>query len=733
MRGVQQTAKRNLPSLLYHFFGFMLLWEWLRPLKEVTDTGQPAVFVFFIGICFMFYFFDVRFVWSGLVKMFVIFFVLQGLYFEGSFFGFRWLDDFFKDLMINFKSGTQGDWLGITPVFRSLLFFILLWLMCYLIRYWIVGRKSIFFFLFLTMIYITVLDTFSPYVAEDAIVRTVAVGFLLLGLLFLERIWEEEKFHGPFKLNGKWAVPISVFLILSLGAGFLVPKAAPKWPDPIPFITSYGRDAGTGNGVSRVGYGENDSQLGGPFEADNGVVFTVEANDRHYWRIETKDEYTGKGWEFSSTPPKESYRPDNIQMKWFEATKTRPLEATLHINENYAFNHIVYPVQLTGLVPNAKIGGVRTDRLSEKVLPYAETTGSAVFLDSYKVKYEQPEFSIDAMRSSQPGSSLEADDGFLNTYTQLPESLPQRVKDLAAEITEDEHNRYDKVKAVERYFRDNGYVYETKDVEVPEEGQDYVDQFIFETKKGYCDNYSTSMVVLLRSIGIPSRWVKGYTEGEYKNELKAGASLFEITNNNAHSWVEAYFPGTGWVPFEPTVSFTNPHDFTLDTAAASQNSEAKPEPKKEEAPKPEDRLAQEEDSAGADKQRSSGSGSFEFSWIAFWGVVGVILAVGFIIVKTRNRWYPIFFILLYKNKRDMKTFFKAYDALLRHLEYNGLKRKEGQTLREYAAYVDKFMGKQEMMNLTLSYERALYRNNNAGEEWEKVAELWENLIKKASS
>lgn len=75
---------------------------------------------------------------------------------------------------------------------------------------------------------------------------------------------------------------------------------------------------------------------------------------------------------------------------------------------------------------------------------------------------------------------------------------------------------FDKVKAVEDYLGSDAFTYETENVTIPKNDEDYVDQFLFETKMGYCDNFSSAMVVLLRSAGIPARWVKGYTSGEYK-------------------------------------------------------------------------------------------------------------------------------------------------------------------------------------------------------------------------
>jgi hypothetical protein len=75
-----------------------------------------------------------------------------------------------------------------------------------------------------------------------------------------------------------------------------------------------------------------------------------------------------------------------------------------------------------------------------------------------------------------------------------------------------------------------------------------VDYFVFELKAGYCDYYATSMVVMARAVGLPSRLVVGYAEGRYDPEQER----YVVSEAEAHSWVEVYFPGVGWVEFEPT-------------------------------------------------------------------------------------------------------------------------------------------------------------------------------------
>jgi Transglutaminase-like superfamily. len=137
------------------------------------------------------------------------------------------------------------------------------------------------------------------------------------------------------------------------------------------------------------------------------------------------------------------------------------------------------------------------------------------------------------------------------------------VTDLAAEITAPYDNWYDKAKAIEEYLKGPEFTYDTADVPFPDVDEDYVDQFLFESKTGYCDNFSTAMVVLLRSVGIPARWVKGYSSGELVDTEEGGIGVYELKNSHAHSWPEVYFPEVGWVPFEPTKGFTNPAKFRL--------------------------------------------------------------------------------------------------------------------------------------------------------------------------
>ncbi len=123
---------------------------------------------------------------------------------------------------------------------------------------------------------------------------------------------------------------------------------------------------------------------------------------------------------------------------------------------------------------------------------------------------------------------------------------PERVAQLAQEITENYTDTYDKCRAIEQYLRQYPY---TKDVDY--RGYvNFIDAFLFEKQTGYCIHYASAMVMMLRSIGIPARLVEGYRY-DYSVPSENG---FDIPGRFAHTWPEAYLNGFGWVRFEPTAA-----------------------------------------------------------------------------------------------------------------------------------------------------------------------------------
>ncbi|WMT42297.1 transglutaminase domain-containing protein [Paenibacillus sp. D2_2] len=116
---------------------------------------------------------------------------------------------------------------------------------------------------------------------------------------------------------------------------------------------------------------------------------------------------------------------------------------------------------------------------------------------------------------------------------------------------------------IQNYLRVN-FTYTNKPDISLRESKDFVDSFLFEVKEGYCDYFSTAMVMMARSQGIPARWVKGYGPGRQPDPEEmmgrpGGANLaYQVNNSDAHSWAELYFGEYGWIPFEATPGFVAP-------------------------------------------------------------------------------------------------------------------------------------------------------------------------------
>jgi len=129
-------------------------------------------------------------------------------------------------------------------------------------------------------------------------------------------------------------------------------------------------------------------------------------------------------------------------------------------------------------------------------------------------------------------------------YLQLPENLPQVIADTAVEVTAGASSPYEQMLMLERYFKYNGgFTYTTSPGNVPQ-NVDFVENFLAE-KTGYCVYFASAMAVMGRVLDVPTRFVAGYGLERYGNEWRAYA-------DTAHAWVECYFYGIGWVPFDPT-------------------------------------------------------------------------------------------------------------------------------------------------------------------------------------
>ncbi|WP_339253760.1 DUF4129 domain-containing transglutaminase family protein [Sporosarcina sp. FSL W8-0480] len=719
--------------ILIYALAFMLLWEWLLPVIELTDTEYIGIFLWFIGLSFLFRLIGMKWWLSVPLKLIYLFWSIHFVYYHIVFLTKESTTLLARDLFSNFAIIAVGDWQNITNPMRTVLFFVLLWMTIYLIRHWIEVRKSILLFYAMTVIFISVLDTFSSYVADAAIFRIMVTGLLLIGLLTISRLTEKHDRRLNTGMFAAFSVPLLFAVIASSAFASFMPEKGPVWADPIPFLKSavLGEGSGTGGIAAKSGYDSDDSKLGGAFSKDDTLVFTATVPRKQYWKIETKNTYTSKGWEQQVVEnPPVTYVPGAIMQEVDYSEADNNLHAEISMREQLPY--LVYPYGTSKVHAPTD---VLLKKQKETGQLWAMMDGESYDLDTFSVDFTEQSYSLKALREvTMDNYNSDPEIPELSEYLQLPEQLPDRVRELAVEITDKQESIYEKAKSIERYFTRSGFSYDQQNVAIPRGNEDYVDQFLFDTKRGYCDNFSTSMVVMLRSVDIPARWVKGFAPGEGKANSN-GKIEYKITNNEAHSWVEVYIPEFGWVPFEPTIGFSNPTDITYDLETDISDPEMpnmeereRPEPKQDETP-----VAKANGSGGFGSfMKSTGDYLKKHAWVGIIGIISFLLVV-WLIYRNQGRWVPKLLVHSYRRRKpNWVQFTKQYKSLLKQLERFGILRTDSMTLAEYAKTVDTYFGGRQMGKLTEVYEQGLYGGYTNHQDWASLQEIWEDLIIRAT-
>ncbi len=361
--------------------------------------------------------------------------------------------------------------------------------------------------------------------------------------------------------------------------------------------------------LGATGFGSNDI-LGGNISPDKTHVMDVKSEYYNlYLKASSKAYYNGHGWYDNDPVYNPVYNPENIYGNSVPALNNinmdaNQFEAGTMISSSTAKNDLYKSSKIEVKFKNIKTKSLFIPAKTFQITPKkqlglfidnsgmisAEKAQSSnfeyiinydyMFLNSDKFKnsirksykgylmdnlsvYEKSQykllFNIDIDNLSDENKNVIANvnlfnnlqDQLLDIYTKyasLPSTVTKRVRDLAENITMSKDNNYDKAKAIETYLATN-YPYTLMPGKPPLK-KDFVDYFLFEGKKGYCTYYATAMTVLLRCVGIPARYVEGYIlPPDNRN------GVFKVTNQQAHAWVEAYFEGFGWIPFEPTSPF----------------------------------------------------------------------------------------------------------------------------------------------------------------------------------
>ena len=288
------------------------------------------------------------------------------------------------------------------------------------------------------------------------------------------------------------------------------------------------------------------------------------------------------------------------------------------------------------------------------------------------------------------------------------------IKKLQESITADAKTSYEKAKLIEAYLRN--YTYDTS---VDLRGSDnYINDFLFDKKSGYCIHYAATMVLLLRDAGIPARFASGYM---YNSEDGT-----QVMNNSAHAWVEAYIDGIGWMTFEPTAA--NPNAEMLAWGKkykGEETAEVEVEDQLEEW------LSEVEAQGSADKSEKSSlterlSGEKKGEEIVDMGIikriliyVGIILLAAAFLVLSIIGVRKLWFSLLTPEKKLTEMVKKVCKDIEKSVELeedkNLLKKNDG-SLYDYLKFAEDETYREKLRGLFDLYYRYRFRGDEVTEE-----------------
>jgi transglutaminase-like putative cysteine protease len=411
--------------------------------------------------------------------------------------------------------------------------------------------------------------------------------YLLLGLMLVARMtylklradWKKNRTRTPSYIGldmSRAALIASVPLILiawtAPALAMSLPSAQAGWQEiSQPFRNQFDHlFASLRATVGIVGdYYSDTLALGRGNELSDVVVLTVEAptvlpaGARYYWKARTYDAFTGFGWD-STISGTEEISPEIFNLLAPSSPYRYDASVSFAVNIPLRTIHTVsetYSVSRPGSASAVVNSDGSLDIHSLSADPYLRSG------EQYQLQAALTSATIKDLRES----GTEYPDWVTQRYLQLPDSISERTRTLAQAVVEGIDNPYDQTVAITNFLREN-IVY-TDRIEIPPGNQDIVDWLLFDYRQGFCNYYATAEVVLLRSLGIPARMAVGYAEGERRTQIDAGAvpdqqgippdqleplvsdiSTYIVRQRDLHAWPEVYFPGIGWVEFEPTAN-----------------------------------------------------------------------------------------------------------------------------------------------------------------------------------
>ena len=299
-------------------------------------------------------------------------------------------------------------------------------------------------------------------------------------------------------------------------------------------------------------------ELGLGFPLSDTVMFEVQVPDlavgqkppRYYWRGRVYDYFAKDQW-YTTGTTRQEYSPQNPAPAIEQSAGGTLSRFVFNAGES-RFALLYAPQQL---VWASRGGSYLAAPAGEKKDVFSWSASPTLLPgETYQVDSVLSNPNIEQLREA----GTEYPTWVTETYLQLPEDFSARIRELAEEITVDAETPYDKAAAITRYLRDN--IEYAATVPLAPRNTTALEWILFEHKQGYCVYYATSEILMLRSLGIPARMAVGFAQGEgftnrdnnIPEEEGFTPGSFTVRKKNAHAWPEVYFPGIGWVEFEPT-------------------------------------------------------------------------------------------------------------------------------------------------------------------------------------
>jgi transglutaminase-like putative cysteine protease len=268
-------------------------------------------------------------------------------------------------------------------------------------------------------------------------------------------------------------------------------------------------------------------------DQSNVEVFTVHSTQRSYWRLTSLERFDGRIWSSSG-----SYGKAKGTLPKAEPTKVN----TAEVDQTFSITALAAIWLPSAYEPHRFTGkglDVRYDEDSATLIVDSSVPTSDGL--TYEVESASPRITPEDLT----GTSGEVPSSIRSRFTGLPSDFSPRVRQLAAQVTASARTPYAQARALQDYLRTFTY-----DLTVPAgHSGDDLEHFLFDTKRGYCEQFAGAFGAMARSLGLPARVAVGFTPGELD---PSRPDTYHVLGEHAHAWPEVYFAGAGWVAFEPT-------------------------------------------------------------------------------------------------------------------------------------------------------------------------------------